>query len=643
MRRFMSGSGGFGAMYRMAGFEPSPRATREGFLELVAGRIYMDAAAAGEMFFQDFPFRYDLNLLKYDPDAALAPPTIPCGSIRARIASGRKVSAANRKLRQLAEDLDGQLNSRIIPGFVSWCEQQRRMDLTGLSGEDMVGLWRGRETRVMDEFAPLSLLPSLISGMALADLRALLAENFWQDQDDIEELAGELAATATPDKTMQLSADLYALARGRLSLDDWMSAHGHRAMEEFDLSAQRWRERPDEVLKMAARLKDGPDPMELYKARREGVTGQLESLRAALRPADRDELDRQVALARRYMIFRENGKYYLMLGYALLRDVALEAGRRLGLGEDVFLLTAEEMQDALRTGTVPADALTDRKAEHRAASRLVLPRVIDAATVDALGEPPKTSAGDHYPAVAVSAGVASGPVRIVRSPHAPGDLGRGYVLVCASTDPAWTPLFVGAAGLVMECGGTLSHGALVAREMGIPAVVLPGATELLRPGETIFVDGRHGRVGRHAAAEGEADSYRPAADDVRIAHALAPPPRGRAERKAAKWRRAFLIGWGAYLLAAFLLPDHILYQPSLRVLDALLWPLTGLLGRTGVVVLVAAVLAVLTMVGQRRLTDQPRLREAKRRAAALARQAAGLPRESPRRQAMTRLAGQVYP
>ena len=77
IRRFMSGAGGFGAMYRRVGFEPSPAVSRDGFLDRVAGRVYMDAAAAPEMFFEGFPFRYDLEQLRRNPDAGQAPPDHP--------------------------------------------------------------------------------------------------------------------------------------------------------------------------------------------------------------------------------------------------------------------------------------------------------------------------------------------------------------------------------------------------------------------------------------------------------------------------------------------------------------------------------------------------------------------------------------
>jgi pyruvate,water dikinase len=100
----------------------------------------------------------------------------------------------------------------------------------------------------------------------------------------------------------------------------------------------------------------------------------------------------------------------------------------------------------------------------------------------------------EFTGTAVAAGRASGPARIVFDPGQTGDLGTDYVLVCPSTDPGWTPLFINAAALVVERGGVLSHGAIVARDFGIPAVVLPNATRLIADGRRIRVDGATARV-----------------------------------------------------------------------------------------------------------------------------------------------------
>ncbi len=639
-RRFMSGGGGFGRMYRMAGFEPSETLRHQGPVRLIAGRVYMDTGLAPEMFFADYPFAYDMDLLRCDPAAGQLPPTRPTGTLRARAAAARRVAEVNRRLHELARTLDSELNERTMPEFVEWCRTEKQRALTDLSAGDLVTLWHARQSRVMDELAPQSLLPSLISGMALAELRTFLAEEFWDADEDPDELAAMLAAPPTPDRTLRANAALYALAQGQITVEQWLDDYGHRGPDELDLAARRWRERTEEVVELADRLKDGQDPLALHGAHVAKVEARRAELQAQLRPADRVRFDRLLSLANRYIPFREDGKYVLMLGYDLLRDVAVEAGRRLGIRDDVFFLTADELCEALSAERAPGDIIAARRTEYRAEARLHLPRVIDADAIETLGRPPQHEAAERYPAYELSAGVASGPVRIVTSLTEAGRLGHGYVLVCRSTDPAWTPLFVNAAGLVLECGGALSHGAVVAREMGIPAVVLPDATSLLTEGQRVFVDGHRGSVGTLARAPGQADSAT-APNDVRIPAGLAPPPRGRRERAVARLRNIALLVWGAYLLAAWTLPDAWLYHPSMAVLDRLLWPLVTGLGRPATVAVVAGTLAALTMVGQRFLTDNRRLRQAKRRAGHLTRQATSLPRLAPRRAALTRLAAPV--
>src|SRR3954467_15653966 len=100
---------------------------------------------------------------------------------------------------------------------------------------------------------------------------------------------------------------------------------------------------------------------------------------------------------------------------------------------------------------------------------------------------------DAFP---ISPGAATAPARIVKNPTDPVPLPDRYILVCPSTDPSWTPLFTNAAGLILERGGTLSHGAVVAREMSIPAVVLRDATTLLHDDDELTIDGRQGTITR---------------------------------------------------------------------------------------------------------------------------------------------------
>ncbi len=641
IRRFMSGDGGFGTMYREAGFSPSPIACRDGFLERIAGRIYMDLARAPEMFLADYPFRYDAREVRRNPDAANAPPTLPTGSAMGRLAAARKVGATGAKIKAMSADLDQRLREQIIPAFVAWCEAERAADLTSLSGEALAERWRERQRRVLDEFAPQSLLPGLVSGMALAELQTLLHEHVWDE--DPRALADLFSSARPPDRTVLANAELYEVARGSRPVETWLADHGHRAPEEFDLATPRWREQPPRLEPILAGLRDGADPIALHKDHVAKVQARLDALAQRLSAPVRRDLLQRVELTRRYVAFREDGKDYLMLGYALLRETALEIGRRLEIGDGIFFLQEAEALDALRIGFAPLHLIAERRRAYRAESRVALPQIIDSDSIDTLGEPPRLESVGSHPAFALSSGVASGPARVLASPDEPRAIGKGYVLVCRSTDPAWTPLFVNAAALVMECGGALSHGAVVAREMGIPAVVLPNATTLFADGETLTVDGHRGAIARGdatAAAEASA-SAEPSPDDDRIEPALIPPPRGRGEQLALKVAIAFCIGWSLFLAAALLLPETWLYEPSMRMLDALLWPGVRALGRPTTVAIAAAAMALLTMLGQRLFTDNGRLREAKRRSSELQKRAASLPADSRRRRAMTALAGPV--
>jgi pyruvate,water dikinase len=645
IRRFMSGDGGFGAMYKMVGFQPAPTAAREGCLELIAGRIYLDLSRAPEMFFAGLPYRYDLDLLRTNPDAAQGPPTVPAGSLLALGRTGRKLAAVQRRLAELARDCDRRLDGEIIPAWLDYVRQEKRRELTRLDTLQWLDLWQERERRVLGEFAPQSLLPGLIAAMAMDALRRLVDEHCWDD--DPQELANLLASGAWADQTLRASQGLYDLAHGSGTLEAWLGLYGHRAPGEFELAARRWRERPDDVLALAARLKTAASPAAMHTRQTADAAGRLAELAARLPASRQTELRQGVQLAQRYIRFREDGKHYLMLGYDLLRDMALEAGRRLGIAEDAFLLDFDELERALATGIAPLGLIVQRRAERAAEEKISLAHLITDSEIDSLGAPPAEHGQARTPAFPISAGARSGPVQIVLSPDEPRDLGQGYVLVCPSTDPSWTPLFVNAAAVVLERGGSLSHGAIVAREMGIPAVVCPGATQFLVPGETILVDGHQGAIVRQGA-EGR---VKPpdcvggiAADDpadTRIPRRLAPPVPGRREHRGARLRNAMLLGWGVYLAAVFLLPQPWLYDPTMHLLDFVLWPVVRAWGNPAAVGVVAAVMALATMLGQRMLTDNKRLLAARRRAAQLRKLAAKLPPECPRRKAMRRLARPV--
>jgi phosphohistidine swiveling domain-containing protein/uncharacterized membrane protein (DUF106 family) len=672
LKRFMSGSGGFGAMYRQAGFEPSPAVCQEEFLECLAGRIYMDAARAPEMLFAGFPFAYDLEELKRNPDAAQAPPTLPRGSFWAQHQAGRRLTEVTAGLHSLAATLERDLRDKLFPEIAVAVAQAKGMDFHSLPTGQLPTTWGDNESLFLDTFGPRLLMPGLIAAMAIGELRAFLQETLWDE--DVDTLVQLLSTGGEPDRTILANAELYEVAQGHRSLETWLAEHGHRAAGEFDLAQPRWREQPDAVREMAERLAAGERPLERHRRNAEAINRQLAALRTRLTKRQRRELDRLVRLVRQYITLREDSKDFLMLGYDLLRDLALEAGQRLEAGRDIFYLTREELLDALRVGFAPYHLIEQRKSVYRAETRLTLPRVIDAEAIGTLGATPDTAPqAGGCKALAVSSGQAQGRATIRYSPTEAGDLGHGYILVCPSTDPSWTPLFVNASGLVLECGGILSHGAVVARELGLPAVVLPGATKQFHEGEEIHIDADYGWIssagalgGSHAGVDLSAETREarlgdpsriqttrsptsetlampPAerADDAFLRRDLMPPPVGHKDRSAARLSRDLAVVWAIFLATFLVVPSQYVHQPTLQAMDIVLWPLARTLGRPAVVALVAAGVAVLTLVIQKLATDNRRLREAKRRAAALRQQAQSLPPDSPRRILLMRAAAGV--
>ena len=383
--RFMSGAGGLGGMYRRAGFQPSATADREGFLERIAGRVYMDASRARRCSSRSSlsPTRWKTS--SRSPDASQTPPTVPRGSLSSRWRAGRRLAAVRAKLRALSLDYDRQLRDTVFPAFARYVADAKRVDLRSLSTDRLIECWQEREKQVLDKFGAESLLPSLIGEMAIAELRTFLAESFWEEDPDA--LAYLISSGGPPDRTVTRDAALYEVGKGSRSLETWLGDYGHRAGDELELAAPRWREPSQAAVvgEMAARLAAGECPLECHRRHVDVVDRRMATLRGRLSGRDRREFDRRVDLVRRYIAFREDGKDFLILGYDLLRDVALEAGRRLGAGQDVFFLTRKELFEALRVGFAPWHLIEQQRAAYEAESQLELPRVIEEKAVEHAG------------------------------------------------------------------------------------------------------------------------------------------------------------------------------------------------------------------------------------------------------------------
>lgn len=309
-----------------------------------------------------------------------------------------------------------------------------------------------------------------------------------------------------------LDGNLPRFAQGVIAA--FMAKYGMRGLGEIDLGRPRWREQPAhimQVLQSYLRIDDAAQAPDAVFARGEQAAADAaQRLENAVRKTRGGRI--KVMLVRvavgRYRALaglREAPKFLAIRMMGLMRKGLLESGdafARAGLlaqPDDLFFLYLHELEEIAQRHTIPA-AFTDRIAGRRALReremrRKQLPRVL-LSDGTCFYDGVRATNGDANAIVGdpVSPGIADGIVRVVFNPNGT-QLAPGEILVCPGTDPAWTPLFLAAGGLVMEVGGMMTHGSVVAREYGIPAVVgVQDATRRLRTGQRVRVDGSTGII-----------------------------------------------------------------------------------------------------------------------------------------------------
>ncbi|MFZ5444365.1 MAG: PEP/pyruvate-binding domain-containing protein [Myxococcota bacterium] len=283
----------------------------------------------------------------------------------------------------------------------------------------------------------------------------------------------------------------------------WNERHGHHARAELDVSQPRWRERPEQVLGLLAGERGARTPVEVFAAtaaRREQV--EAESLRR-LSPLRRLVFRALLERARRGTRLRELLKSEAVRRLALTREGLLEVGQRavsrgvLSERDDVFFVQWADVPALLRaTDGAPWKRKVQRaRAERKKWLPLTPPPVVIGRLDPTRALPPPVPQAPVLRGLAVSAGLVEGVARVVLRSDEDTRVAPGEILVAPFTDPGWSPWFISAGALVVDLGGMLSHGSIIAREYGIPAVVNVGhATRRIRSGSRIRVDGFRGEV-----------------------------------------------------------------------------------------------------------------------------------------------------
>jgi pyruvate,water dikinase len=289
----------------------------------------------------------------------------------------------------------------------------------------------------------------------------------------------------------------------------YLNKYGMRCVGEIDITKPRWSEKPATLVPMIlSNIKN----FESNAGKRKFEQGQQEALEKEQELLERlkqlpdgeqkaQETKQMIDLVRNFIGYREYPKYGLINRYFVYKQALLKEAEQLIQTnviyekEDIYYLTFEDLREVVRTNKLDYQIISKRKDEYTFYEKLTPPRVITSDGEIIAGEYKR----ENLPAEAivglpVSSGVIEGRARVILNME-DADLEDGDILVTSFTDPSWTPLFVSIKGLVTEVGGLMTHGAVIAREYGLPAVVnVENATKLINDGQKIRVNGTEGYV-----------------------------------------------------------------------------------------------------------------------------------------------------
>ncbi|HEQ3524800.1 TPA: phosphoenolpyruvate synthase [Bacillus cereus] len=295
----------------------------------------------------------------------------------------------------------------------------------------------------------------------------------------------------------------------RDAIDAFLNKYGMRCSGEIDITKTRWSEQPATIIPMILNhIRDfeyGASKRKFEEGLQEALKKEAELLERLQHLPDGEqkveETKRMICNLRNFIGYREYPKYGMIHRYFIYKQALLKEAEKLVKNnvldeiEDIYYLTFEELHEVVRTNKLDYKIIHKQKNAYKLYEKLTPPRVITSDGEIITGKYKR----ENLPAEAivglpVSSGVVEGRARVILNME-DANLEDGDILVTAFTDPGWTPLFVSIKGLVTEVGGLMTHGAVIAREYGLPAVVgVENATKLIKDGQRIRVHGTEGYI-----------------------------------------------------------------------------------------------------------------------------------------------------
>jgi phosphoenolpyruvate synthase/pyruvate phosphate dikinase len=424
------------------------------------------------------------------------------------------IAETQESLAQLRHDIRGRSGPALFEFILADLQELRRLLIDPRSHQtfmaamdaawwlnDQLDDWLGEKNAAdkLSQSVPNNITAEM--GLALLDVADVIRphpqlveflEQVGDDDDFLDELAELEGGSAAWDAT-----------------EAYLERYGMRCTGEVDITRPRWSERPATLVPLilgnVRSFESGAGKRRFEQGAAEARDQERELLERLRALPDGEqkarETKRRIDLVRTFMGYREYPKYGMISRYFIYKQALLQEAERLvgagvlGAKEDIFYLTFEELHEVARTNQVDYPLIREREQAFRSYAALTPPRVLTSDGECLLGSHRR----DDLPADALvglpaSAGTVEGRARIVLD-LADADLEAGDILVTAYTDPSWTPAFVAASGLVTEVGGLMTHGSVIAREYGLPAVVgVDNATRRIRDGQRIRLHATEGYI-----------------------------------------------------------------------------------------------------------------------------------------------------
>ena len=368
-----------------------------------------------------------------------------------------------------------------------------------------------QETSPILYFIPLKVLYYAIRSFTYLDKARNILNKHLDDPPKLDKVKKSLPHNVTTEMNLELLRIARRLDRSgeqpspeHPEIRKFLNKYGHRTYLEVDPGVARWKEDPEYIINSIqshiSNKSYGERIEKFYQGKKEAEeTIQDIATRLKEKGARRDagKVEKLLKDYRELFGVRELPKYVMSKGVSIFREMLLEIGEelvaeeRLDDKEDIFFLGLEDIKSGEE---LQQSAIKNRETYRKEMKRSSIPRVVTS-TGETIFSARGSNKGNGYDGIPVSPGIHEGRVKVLENPENGNRLKRGDILVTKATSPAWTPLFLKIGGLITEMGGPMSHGSVVAREYGIPAIAgIREATTRFKDGQLIRLNGETGKI-----------------------------------------------------------------------------------------------------------------------------------------------------